>query len=380
MAILAGLMSGTSMDAVDGCLADFSTAPPRILATASLPLDDLEPVLRALATGHYPPGSDPIDLLGEMDRALGARFATCINELVARAGISRESLRVAGVHGQTIRHRPGCRRPFTLQIGDPNLTAELTGVPVVCDFRRRDLAAGGEGAPLAPLAHRQLFDLPPNQALFIVNLGGISNLTCLLPGEPVRGFDIGPANTLMDAWTRKVRRQPFDRDGLWAASGRVHERLLATLKEDPWFQTPPPKSTGPEYFNLDWVTACSTRAGLAVESIRAADIQATLMQLTADTIADAIGEQPTDGNPIEVLLVGGGALNPTLVAAIDESVSRRSPGVQVASSMERGVDPRWVECLVFAWLAGERLAGRALDTTGVTGARHPVRLGGLYIP
>ncbi|MGC9457782.1 MAG: anhydro-N-acetylmuramic acid kinase [Halothiobacillaceae bacterium] len=380
MTILAGLMSGTSMDAVDGCLADFSSNPPRILATACLPLDDLAPALRQLATGNLTPHTDPIDLLGAMDHSLGERFADCAIQLLEESGLKKEQITAVGLHGQTIRHRPEAPKPFTLQIGDPNRVAERTGIPTVADFRRRDMAARGQGAPLAPIAHRQVLGTAQGaKDLVVVNLGGIANASFLSAEGRVQGFDTGPANTLLDAWVREKLGQPFDRDGLWALSGTVDRPLLDSLVADPWFQRPPPKSTGPEYFNLDWVSARAQAIGVDILAMAPEDVQATLLQLTATTVADALASNHAAMN-LEVILVGGGALNPALVQAIGRAVKTRAPGTPVESSAERGIDPQWVECLVFAWLAGERVAGRKLQTMSVTGARHPVQLGGLYLP
>ncbi|MEC9482913.1 MAG: anhydro-N-acetylmuramic acid kinase, partial [Halomonas sp.] len=271
-----GAMTGTSIDGLDLCLCDFATTPPRLVAHRQQPLDaSLSSALRQLARGETdapdPPAPDTIDRLGMADRQLAEATAEGVQHLLAVSGVRAAQVRAIGSHGQTIRHRPDWGQDaFTLQIGDPSRIAELTGITVAADFRRRDMAAGGQGAPLAPPAHAALF--PPGEAgRIVINLGGIANASILLPGEAPVGFDTGPANTLMDAWHAHHRGTSFDRDGRWAASGQIGERLLAALLDDPFFARPAPKSTGPEHFHLDWLRA---RGGVWLDALPAEDVQA----------------------------------------------------------------------------------------------------------
>jgi anhydro-N-acetylmuramic acid kinase len=271
-----------------------------------------------------------------------------------------------GSHGQTLRHRPHGPHGFTLQLGDPNRIAETTGVTTIADFRRRDLAAGGHAAPLLPALHAALLSsADENRA--VLNLGGIANLT-LLPagGGDVRGFDTGPANGLMDAWSLRHTGQHYDRGGAFAASGRVDTALLTRLLDDPWFALPPPKSTGRDHFHLDWVDA--RRVG----DESAADVQATLLALSARSIADAL--RATQPDTARVIACGGGVHNPALLSALAEAL----PGAIVESTAAHGIDPDLVEALGFAWLARQTLLGRAGNLPSVTGAAGPRVLGAIH--
>lgn len=363
--LFVGVLSGTSVDAVDAALVRFS---PRaeLVATHTLPYPtELRAELLALTV----PGADEIDRLGRADVAVGRHFARTVNELLAAQPGARARVRAIGSHGQTIRHRPDAAVPFTLQIGDPNVIATGTGLPVGGDFRRKDLALGGQGAPLVPAFHAAVFGRP-GEARAIVNIGGIANLTVLPadPAAPVRGFDTGPGNTLLDAWCRLHRGEPMDRDGQWAASGRRQEPLLRELLADGFFARPAPKSTGPEYFSLAWLAA---RAG----GYEPADVQATLVGLTAQSIAAAV-QSAVPGGPAGVFVCGGGARNPGLMQALRE----RLPGGSVDSTAALGVDPAWVEAMAFAWLARQRLLGQPGNCPAVTGAQRPAVLGGWWLP
>ncbi|HHO70490.1 MAG TPA: anhydro-N-acetylmuramic acid kinase [Halothiobacillus sp.] len=371
-----GLMSGTSMDAVDGCLVDFAQSPPKLVANHSLPMDALRDSLRALATGCYPDNTDPIELLGEVDQQLARLFAQCAQALITQAGVLPTDIRAIGSHGQTIRHRPGARLPFTLQIGDPNYIAEACGIPVVADFRRRDVAAGGQGAPLVPPAHHALFGTT-GQALLVINLGGIANITQITATGAVSGFDTGPANTLMDSWIKQHLGNAYDQDGHWAASGKPNTLLLTALLEDPWFRYPPPKSTGPEYFNLRWLKAQAQRYGIDIELLAPEDVQATLLELTTASVIDA-AEAFIRAHTPQIVVAGGGAKNPALLASLARRVESLGVQAKIKTSMEMGVDPQWVECMAFAWLARETIEGRANNAPAVTGARRSVVLGGIY--
>jgi len=376
-----GAMTGTSIDGLDLCLVDFAASPPRLIGHRQQPLGDaLTSQLRALARARLPsplPGEarDAIDLLGLADRALAEATAAGVQALLEHTGMNRDDIRAIGSHGQTIRHRPDWGSAgFTLQIGDPSRIAEATGIPVACDFRRRDMAAGGQGAPLVPAAHSALF--PPADGAtttLVLNLGGIANLSVLAPGQEPLGFDTGPANTLMDAWHARHHGTPFDAGGHWAASGSVHPDLLSRLLADPYFQHPPPKSTGPEHFNLDWL---ESTAGPLLEQMAAADVQATLLDLTASSIAQAMRPWLEDAGVAEVVVCGGGAHNQRLLERLGRLLEGRVKGVM--SSTSRGFPPETVEGAAFAWLARQLAQGRPGNAPSVTGAAGPRLLGGWY--
>ncbi|MBK1692189.1 anhydro-N-acetylmuramic acid kinase [Ectothiorhodospira mobilis] len=366
-----GLLSGTSMDAVDAALVSFEDAGPQCLATHSHAIpEDLRRELRALAA----PGarSDP-DTWGRLDARTGDLMAAAVQGLLETHGIDPATVRAVGSHGQTLRHRPQEQPPFTLQIGCPHRIAQATGLTVVADFRRRDVAAGGQGAPLVPAFHRYALGAEEEPRV-ILNLGGIANVT-LLParqdeaqhGTPVRGFDTGPANTLCDAWIRACREDAFDAGGAWAAQGRVDEALLAAMLADPYFRQPFPKSTGTEHFHLEWV-----RGHLGGRSVAPVDVQRTLVELTARSVAMAVLETAPRGR--RLLVCGGGVHNRCLM----ESLEANLPGWDVASTAVLGMPPDWVEAMAFAWLARETLAGRPGNLPAVTGAREAVVLGAIH--
>lgn len=358
-----GLISGTSADAVDAALVDFRPAPHIIAAdTFPLPAQAREALLAQDRRLH------PADLL-ELDALLGEAFGEAALLLLQRTGVDADAVRAIGSHGQTLWHAAQAHHPATCQIADPNRIAECTGITTVADFRRRDMAADGEGAPLAPAFHNACLRVP-DETRGILNLGGIANLT-VLPANPdmsVTGFDTGPANTLMDAWCRANRAQRFDEGGRWAAGGQCDEALLSRLLDEPYFHRPPPKSTGPEQFNLDWVR----RQGGGIENTPADDLQATLLELTARSVAAAVtGSDP----PIQrVLACGGGVHNAVLM----ERLQALLPAVTVESTGDYGVDPDFVEAATFAWLARETLAGRPGNLPTVTGARGPRILGAIH--
>jgi anhydro-N-acetylmuramic acid kinase len=273
-----------------------------------------------------------------------------------------------------VRHRPRLAVPFTLQLGDPNVIAAATGVPVVADFRRKDMALGGQGAPLVPAFHAAVFG-HANEARVVVNIGGIANLT-VLPADPaasMRGFDTGPGNTLLDAWCRQHLGEPMDRDGAFAASGRIDEKLLRELLADEFFAQAAPKSTGPEYFSPAWLAERLQRRGAS--ECGAADVQATLVALTAQSIADAI-RVSLNGARASVYVCGGGARNPVLMRTLQE----RMPGCSVDSTAALGVDPGWVEAMAFAWLARQRMNGASGNCPAVTGSTRGAVLGGVWVP
>ena len=356
------------MDAIDAALAEIGPAGFRMLAARNVALPaPLVARLRRLAIpGTRPePETDPIDELGELDGLVGELFAEAALGLLEASGVAHSSVRAIGSHGQTLRHRPRTTRPFTLQIGDPNIIAARTGIPVVADFRRRDMALGGQGAPLVPAFHAAVFAAPAERRA-VLNLGGVANLTLLEPGQPVTGFDTGPANGLMDAWTRRHLGRPFDEDGAWGATGRVSAPLLAALLAHPFLALAPPKSTGPEDFTPAWLDGLVARAGEAAPE----DVQATLCEFTAASIAEALAAAP----PQRLIICGGGVHNRQLVARL----GARLPRARIESSAAHGVDPDHVEAAAFAWLAARTLAGLDGNVPSVTGAARPAVLGATW--
>lgn len=362
-----GLMSGTSMDAIDAVLVDLDPGV-QLVATHSEPLpDDLRQRLLALCRS----GPDEIERLGRMDVEMGRLFARAALAVLHRAGVPAASVRAIGSHGQTVRHRPQGEMPFTLQIGDPNTIAERTGIAVVADFRRRDMAAGGQGAPLVPAFHAGLFGHPSRHRI-VLNLGGIANITLIPAGsaDRARGHDTGPANTLLDAWSTLHRGRPYDEDGRWAASGAAHAGLLQRLLDHPFFRQTAPKSTGREDFHLEWLQ--QELAGLGGGAPAPADVQATLVELTAASVAaeiDASGMATGD-----LVLCGGGAYNTTLTGRLRALL----PEWTVRSSADFGLAPTWVEATAFAWLARQTLHGRPGNLPAVTGAAGPRILGAIH--
>jgi anhydro-N-acetylmuramic acid kinase len=363
MALYLGMISGTSMDAIDAALVDFENAPLSIVATSATPYDDdLKSRIAALIESHE---HVSLDEVGEIDVAVGQAFAASALELLRGAGVSPGAVTAIGSHGQTLRHRPDLPFPFTWQIGDPSTIAELTGVSVVGDFRRRDVAAGGQGAPLLPVFHDQVFRSDDEDRV-IVNLGGIANITVLKHDAPVSGFDTGPANRLLDAWITEHLQSSFDQDGHWARSGRADETLLAELLEEPYLALPPPKSTGRELFNLTWL-----KQKLGLIARRPQDVQATLLEYTARTVADAVRRHAPGA---AVYACGGGAHNATLLAALSHQLAPN----RVATTATLGLDPDYVEAVAFAWFARRTLAGLPSSAGTVTGARGARILGGVY--
>lgn len=362
-----GLISGTSMDAVDAALVQFADAPiPNLAARCTTPIPaDLRQELSAVAQ----PGADDLDRIMRLDAAVARLFAQAVNELLAQTGLAAERIRAIGSHGQTIRHIPSGPEPYTVQIGNPSLIAELTGITTVADFRRRDMAAGGQGAPLAPAFHSAFFRVA-TETRVALNIGGIANIT-LLPKaseQPVGGFDTGPGNALMDAWIRRHQGAFLDKNGVWAAGGRPLPELLAACLADPYFQKPPPKSTGREYFHLDWLNARPVMSADADPQ----DVQATLLELTAASIVAAIRQYaPTTQR---ILVCGGGVHNPTLL----ERLRVHLAGVPVESTAVYGIDPDFLEAMGFAWLAKRTLEGLPGNLPEVTGAKGLRILGGIY--
>ncbi|HEU0276332.1 MAG TPA: anhydro-N-acetylmuramic acid kinase [Rhodanobacteraceae bacterium] len=355
-------MSGTSADGIDAALVRFEPALTVVAARTYPHPEPLRARILALARAR---ATITLEALGTLDVELGEHFAAAALALLESAGVAAGAVAAIGSHGQTVCHGPDGPHPFTLQIGDPNVIAERTRIATVADFRRADMAAGGEGAPLLPALHAALL-ADPARARAVLNLGGIANLTLLVPGQAVRGFDTGPANCLLDAWARRHLGAPRDEDGAWARAGRCDAVLLARLLDDPYFSRPPPKSTGREYFNLEWL---ATRLPADREP---ADVQATLLQLSARSIANALVAHAPQVT--ELYACGGGVHN----GALMETLSSALPGIAVATTVARGLDPDFLEAIGFAWLARARLAGAPGNLPSVTGARGPRVLGALY--
>ncbi len=362
-----GLMSGTSMDAVDAVLTEFSNGTPALRAHHSLPIP-AELRTQLLAVSHDE--NTGIAQISELDVRMGRLFAEAARALLRECGMAARAIRAIGSHGQTIYHRPDGDHPTSVQIGDPNLIAELTGITTVADFRRRDIAAGGQGAPLVPAFHQAVFHAAGEDRV-VANIGGIANITVLprTADHAVRGFDTGPGNTLMDYWIKTQRGENMDEDGRWAATGQVHATWLETLLDDPYFTRHPPKSTGREYFHPLWLDHALARTH---PGIAPADVQATLCELTAITLTRAVTEHAPATQ--RVLICGGGAHNKTLMTRLTALLAPRP----VESTKLHGIAPDWVEGMAFAWLARQTLHGLPGNIPSVTGARRAVVLGGIY--
>ncbi|RKP58928.1 anhydro-N-acetylmuramic acid kinase [Pararobbsia silviterrae] len=366
--IYLGLMSGTSMDGVDGLAVDFSDAArPHVLGETFV---EFPPELKTVLHRLQSSGPDEIHHEALAANALAQRYAAVCERLLTDNGIARDRVRAVGVHGQTIRHRP--ELGFTRQTNNPALVAELTGIDVVADFRSRDVAAGGHGAPLAPAFHATMFGAP-GKTRVVCNIGGISNITVLAADGAVTGFDCGPGNALMDYWVNQHRAMPYDEGGAFAASGAVDDTLLDALLEDPYFVTAPPKSTGRDLFNPDWL---SQRLGEVAVLPDPADVQATLAALTAETIAHDVARHAPSCEAVYVC--GGGAYNLTLMSMLDASLNRRGLRAEVHSTAALGVPPHHVEAFAFAWLAYRFIHREPGNLVAVTGARGPRVLGALY--
>jgi anhydro-N-acetylmuramic acid kinase len=366
-ALYIGLLSGTSMDGVDCALTDCAGPAPRVIDFLTSDIDsDLKQRLLRLTVNHG------VDLreLGSTDVEVARLFASSVNTLLAKHRLKPADVIAIGSHGQTIWHEPPQRAahfPFTLQIGDPNTLAELTGITVVADFRRKDMAAGGQGAPLVPALHRELFHSDAVDRI-VLNLGGIANIT-LLPKARTGclGLDTGPASVLMDAWIKRHRDQDYDEAGAWAMSGTVNTALLNALLDEAYFRMPAPKSTGREFLNLGWL---DQKLAL-IEAISPADVQATLLEFTVQTIRTEIEKLLKSG---EVIACGGGARNTALLERLQQAL----PDFSLRSSTELGIHADCVEAAAFAWMAKKTLNRETVDFSPFTGARHPVIAGGIY--
>ncbi len=361
-----GIMSGTSMDGIDASLVEFQAQGCTHVASNSRPwATELQQQLRSIA--H--PGENEIERLGVLDIRVAEEFAHCAQTLLQQAGVKPEQVAAIGSHGQTIRHRPDIALPFTLQIGDPNRIAELTGVTTVADFRRRDIAAGGQGAPLACAFHQAMFQ-SEDESRTVVNIGGIANIT-LLPQDtetPVSGFDTGPGNTLLDGWVRRHCATQFDDSGSWAAGGTVDQLLLTELQKTDYLQLEAPKSTGPEQFNLAWLDSILNN----LSPLDPRDVQTTLCSFTATTIGQAIKKEAPSCS--RVIACGGGVHNRELMRRLQIELG----DIRLEASNIHGIDPDRVEAVAFAWLARQTILGLPGNIPGVTGAAGPRILGGIY--
>ncbi|MBX2858047.1 MAG: anhydro-N-acetylmuramic acid kinase [Cellvibrionaceae bacterium] len=360
-----GLMSGTSVDAIDAALVDFSSKNWRLVSTYSHPIP---PQLKQSILDLCLPNGDEIDPMGTMDRELGYFFSEATLELVKRSPYSAKDICAIGSHGQTIRHRPDLDRAFTLQIGDPFTIAAKTGIDTVADFRRRDIAEGGQGAPLTPGFHLALLKYNKiDTPTCIVNIGGMANVTVIHKDDRVIGFDTGPGNALMDGWIQQQLGKPYDNNGKWAASGKINSRLLDELLRHPFLQKQPPKSTGREDFNLPWLhTLLAKQPGTAAQ-----DVQATLAEFTVCTIAKHIAQYPDAKG---VYACGGGTHSNHLLTRLRQLL----PNNYIQTTAALGIDPDWIEAAAFAWLAMCHIHRKPGNLPSVTGAKKSVSLGAFF--
>lgn len=358
-----GVMSGTSLDGVDVVLAaiDENMVAQQASLSWPIPLAIKEEIL-SICQGQQL----TLSRLGRLDTRLGRLFGEAVVALMEQQKLQAQDIVAIGCHGQTVWHEPGGEAPHTLQIGDNNQIAAMTGVTVVGDFRRRDMALGGQGAPLVPAFHQALLAHPVERRI-VLNIGGIANLSMLIPGQPVRGYDTGPGNMLMDAWIWRQCGKPYDKDASWATEGKVVLPLLQSMLSDPWFAAPAPKSTGREYFNYGWLE----RQLVHFPGISARDVQATLAELTAVSIAEQV---MLSGGCERLLVCGGGSRNPLLMARLAALL----PGTEVATTEAAGISGDDMEALAFAWLAWRTLAGLPGNLPSVTGAREATVLGAIF--
>ena len=367
--IYIGIMSGTSIDCVDAVAVTFGDGKISVMGSHSEPISaQLKLDILCLCQ----PGTDSIALYAETDNILGELFAQTALKLMTQLNIKPSQVAAIGSHGQTIRHQPPTKvNGFSLQIGNPNLIAARTRCPVVADFRRADMALGGQGAPLVPAFHQRFFH-EKNSNRVIINIGGISNVTLLGGNDQCSGFDTGPGNMLLDAWCFKHRAQIYDHEGAWAATGNISKPLLNQLKKHPFFSLKAPKSTGREDFNLLWL-----EQQIGTFSLKPEDVQATLTVLTAETIADAIADLTQSFD--DIFVCGGGVFNTQLMNQLNQSLyESHQPAVK--STLNIGLDPKWVEACAFAWLAKRRIENKTGNVPAVTGASQHAVLGGLYLP
>ncbi|MBX2807411.1 MAG: anhydro-N-acetylmuramic acid kinase [Cellvibrionaceae bacterium] len=363
-----GLLSGTSADGIDGALVDFGCSTPKIVSTYIQPIDEkTRRTIFELSTS----GEDEINKIRLLDHSIATLCSETAHILCRQAKLDTKAIQAIGSHGQTVRHYPPDNKQngYSLQVGDPNIIAENTGITTVADFRRRDIAAEGHGAPLAPILHEALFH-STGQDRMIVNTGGIANITYLPAQGETIGFDTGPANALMDSWCQLHTNQAYDKDGQWAAQGEQHTQLLGRLLAHPYFHRAIPKSTGRETFNLSWLNAILDQYE---QKIRPVDVQATLLALTTTSISRAIQALDRQAKA-EVYICGGGAHNHALCEQLALSLAPRP----FSHTGILGLAPDWVEAVAFAWLAKQTLAKATGNLPAATGAQKKVILGGIY--
>lgn len=361
-----GVMSGTSLDGVDLALADFAKNPSKMIACGFTPMPD---DLRADLTLLLKTGETSLQKLGEIDHRLGLLYADSINAFLAQYQLEPNQIAAIGCHGQTVWHSPNSAFPFTTQIGDMNLVAARTGITVVGDFRRKDMAFGGQGAPLVPAFHEGIF-ADPNRSTIVLNIGGISNISQLIPNEPTIGYDIGAGNALMDSWIEQHLGKRYDKDAEWAQTGKVDQALLAVLLDESFLKLPPPKSTGRELFNLDWLAKKAPN----LTACKPEDVQRTLAEFTGQSVVDSLKQIPTKGLPCVLMVCGGGAKNPLLMQRFQDLL----PDWTVTTTNEFGLDIDYVEAAAFAWLAYQRMNNLPSNLPSVTGASKAVSLGVIY--
>jgi len=360
-----GIMSGTSVDAIDVAIVDFNSGI-QLVAKHS---QNIPPNIKKDILALCLPGENEINRMGELDNALAIQFANAVLTALEKNNLNSSQIAAIGSHGQTIRHMPDVAYPFTMQISNPALITELTDITTIADFRRADMAAGGQGAPLAPAFHAAIFTENQTNPV-VLNLGGQANISILnnTGQHSVTGFDTGPGNALLNEWISLHKNKEYDEDGKWSASAEINEDLLNTMLSDDYFAEAPPKSTGREHFNLDWLN--KQLDGLS-STVEANVVQSTLCELTARTVADAIKNYAPDCK--EVLVCGGGVHNKDLMMRL-----QRLSGLKTRSTADYGVDPDFMEAMAFAWLAKQAMQGVPANAIEVTGAKHPVILGAIY--
>lgn len=359
-------MSGTSLDGVDLALVNFSQTP-KLIAADFTPMPD---TLRVALSQLVKKGETSLQTLGELDHQLALLYTDSIQRFLAKHQLNADDIVAVGCHGQTVWHSPKGQYPFTMQIGDMNLLAARTGITTVGDFRRRDMAFGGQGAPLVPAFHQAVFS-SPERLTVVLNIGGISNISVLNPNQQTIGYDVGAGNTLLDIWIEKHLGKRYDANGEWARTGKIHSALLALLLDEPFFQLPPPKSTGRELFNLEWLEHKLTQ----IEPLPAEDVQATLVEFTVQSIVQALRQIENPNAYHSVLLVcGGGAKNPLIM----ERLQTHLIDWQVSTTTEYGLDVDYVEAAAFAWLAYQRIHNLPANLPSVTGATQEVSLGAIF--
>lgn len=360
-----GVMSGTSMDGVDTALVSIEDTGIILLAHDEFPMpDDIKARLLEVCIGQ----KTDLIAIGELDHQLGHLFADAVLQLLDKSGTPASSVTAIGNHGQTVFHQPTGDSPFTMQLGDANIIAAKTQIQTVADFRRKDMALGGQGAPLVPAFHHTIFH-PRDSSVVVLNIGGISNISVLRPNQPTLGYDTGPGNMLMDAWVDKHTGEKFDRDALFALKGQLNQALLEQLLNESYLSKMPPKSTGRELFNLPWLEQQLTE----FKDLAAEDVQCTLCEYTALTIANEV-ETYRLGNQPALYVCGGGTRNPLLMKRLSELL----PGWEVESTTSKGVDADYMEAMAFAWLAQRHVHQLPSNLPEVTGASRPASLGVLY--